>query len=300
MMMSCLSINLLLRVISLFLIFNPTVLADQNPSFDKGLLWVISHPAQKNSYLFGTMHSANPLITNMPDIVVKILKQSTSLTLELTFDLDTQLAAVNAMMLPKDKNLAVLLGENDFKRLFNELKQNGITVSSLMNFKPWAAMILLLAPKDHQGAVLDQILEKQATAQNKKIYALETVEEQLSVFDEFNLEEQITMLRSTLNDMSEVNDMLQKIQEFYLDRDIAGMWLYNETYLKKGTEKEQILMQRLMNKLLNERNPRMLKRMQNRLIEGNAFIAIGALHLPGKIGLLNLLTQQGYTLKPLY
>ena len=40
----------------------------------------------------------------------------------------------------------------------------------------------------------------------------------------------------------------------------------------------------------------MLERMLPSLQQGNSFVAIGALHLPGKQGLLAMLEQQGYTL----
>ena len=48
------------------------------------------------------------------------------------------------------------------------------------------------------------------------------------------------------------------------------------------------------------RNRRMLERIQPRLREGNAFIAVGALHLPGKDGLLTLLRNKGYRVSPVY
>ncbi|UCE88321.1 MAG: TraB/GumN family protein [Pseudomonadota bacterium] len=49
-----------------------------------------------------------------------------------------------------------------------------------------------------------------------------------------------------------------------------------------------------------ERNRLMLERMQPRLREGNAFIAVGALHLPGEQGLLRLLERRGYRVKAIY
>ncbi|HEB66732.1 MAG TPA: TraB/GumN family protein, partial [Gammaproteobacteria bacterium] len=48
------------------------------------------------------------------------------------------------------------------------------------------------------------------------------------------------------------------------------------------------------------RNHRMVTRMQPKLAEGAAFIAVGALHLPGKAGILNLLRQQGYRVTAVY
>ena len=55
-----------------------------------------------------------------------------------------------------------------------------------------------------------------------------------------------------------------------------------------------------MYRLLTRRNERMVQRMQPRLKEGNAFIAVGALHLPGEEGLLKKLADRGYTITTVY
>ena len=56
----------------------------------------------------------------------------------------------------------------------------------------------------------------------------------------------------------------------------------------------------LMRRLLTERNHNMAQRMPVRLKEGNAFIAVGALHLPGDDGLLQLLSKAGYRVTRVY
>ncbi|TNF37962.1 MAG: hypothetical protein EP315_01845, partial [Gammaproteobacteria bacterium] len=57
---------------------------------------------------------------------------------------------------------------------------------------------------------------------------------------------------------------------------------------------------RLMVEMLDKRNLRMVERMQSCLQQGRAFIAVGALHLPGVQGVLHLLEQQGYSVSPVY
>jgi uncharacterized protein YbaP (TraB family) len=52
--------------------------------------------------------------------------------------------------------------------------------------------------------------------------------------------------------------------------------------------------------LIRERNLRMVERMQDRLLEGHAFVAVGAIHLPGDLGILDLLATQGYHISPVY
>ena len=57
---------------------------------------------------------------------------------------------------------------------------------------------------------------------------------------------------------------------------------------------------RFMRRAVDERNLRMVERMASRLAEGDAFIAVGSLHLPGEHGLLNLLAQRGYRVTRVY
>ena len=53
-------------------------------------------------------------------------------------------------------------------------------------------------------------------------------------------------------------------------------------------------------RLIIDRNQRMVERMHKRLEEGNAFIAVGALHLPGEKGILRLLEHRGYRVRSIY
>ena len=57
---------------------------------------------------------------------------------------------------------------------------------------------------------------------------------------------------------------------------------------------------KLMHQLIDQRNARMVTRMEPFLKRGQAFIAIGALHLPGEVGVLNLLAKQGYRVSVVY
>ena len=61
-----------------------------------------------------------------------------------------------------------------------------------------------------------------------------------------------------------------------------------------------LLASRFKKRLLIDRNYRMVRRMRPRLMEGNSFIAVGALHLPGAEGIIHLLEKEGYRVSPVY
>jgi uncharacterized protein YbaP (TraB family) len=83
----------------------------------------------------------------------------------------------------------------------------------------------------------------------------------------------------------------------YLARDIGAMMKAWRDSLAKLDPRDAAV---LNARMLDERNHRMVRRMKVRLAEGNAFICMGALHLPGKAGILNLLRAQGYTVSVVY
>ena len=80
-------------------------------------------------------------------------------------------------------------------------------------------------------------------------------------------------------------------------RDLVRLTAINDAAMR---DSDPQLVARFTNKLITRRNHRMAERMQSRLRSGGRFIAVGALHLPGRDGLLRLLSQQGYTLTRVY
>jgi len=77
---------------------------------------------------------------------------------------------------------------------------------------------------------------------------------------------------------------------------LKGLFIQSNQY---SFSKEPIYKD-LMKRLLIDRNYIMTERMQDILDEGNAFIAIGAMHLPGEEGVLSLLGKQGYKIHSVY
>jgi uncharacterized protein YbaP (TraB family) len=83
----------------------------------------------------------------------------------------------------------------------------------------------------------------------------------------------------------------------YKQRDIEGLLALNEVSMQTG---DQRLAKDFQRRVIDDRNHRMAERMQQYLQQGKAFVAVGALHLPGEVGLLNLLEQQGYSIRRVY
>jgi hypothetical protein len=119
----------------------------------------------------------------------------------------------------------------------------------------------------------------------------------MGLFDDLPLKDQITLLQDTLDNLDSIDQMLGELQVAYLDRDLKRLLELNEASMR---DSDPQLAETFNRKVIVERNHRMAERMQSRLREGQQFIAVGALHLAGKEGLLKLLTERGYRLSRVY
>jgi len=91
--------------------------------------------------------------------------------------------------------------------------------------------------------------------------------------------------------------MHRELLDAWRQRDLAMLMAINTAAMQTGDQK---LAAEFQDRLIVRRNQLMAERMQPYLQEGNVFVAVGALHLPGEAGLLNLLEQRGYTVRALY
>lgn len=263
--------------------------------FDRGLLWRIEGAGAAPSHLYGTMHVEDPRITEMPTEVLQAFESSDSLATEALLDAEQLLSVGTELLLTDGSTLEDLIGTQLFDDVSKAMQTRGLLPQVGALLKPWAVAVLLSQPRSQGGMFLDRRLYELALQSGKSVFGLETLSEQLQIFNAMSMDDQIVLLEETLSQINAIPEMIEKLTLAYLDRDLATLALLADEQFAQSTAHS-----RLKKDLLIERNARMLERMQPRIIEGNAFIAIGALHLPGAAGLLNLLHKQGYELTKVY
>lgn len=266
-------------------------------SFDKGLLWKVERDGFRPSYVFGTMHSEDERVINLPNEVRQIFDGSSSYTMEVVLDMNAALQMSQAMMLTDGRNLKTLLGAALYDKVVPLMAARGVPEMVLPQFKPWAVFVTLSMPPPKTGIFLDAMLHQEAEAQKKKVHGLETVAEQLGVFEKMSMKDQVAMVADTVKHHGEMAGAIEELLTVYLKRDLRGLQDVNAKYMALS---DPALGDRLMDTLIDARNVRMVERMQARLKEGNAFVAVGALHLPGDVGILNLLAKKGYRVSVVY
>ena len=269
--------------------------ASRPVSYGKGLLWQISSPGVPDSYLFGTIHVADERILNLPQQVSRALESSGMFVMEALPDMN-EAAAFSGMMFFQDGNrLDQLVSDRVFSRIVAILKDYMIPEQLVANMKPWAAYVTMNYPPQ-TGQVLDLELMNRASLKGSEIRGLETLVEQGEIFNQLSFDAQARLLTDTVCHYDVVKSDFEKMKQFYLNRDTGALYNYSNRF----TMTNEAVYQDLLNKLVTRRNRNMVERMKEILDKGNAFIAIGALHLPSDEGVLNLLKRRGYRLTRIY
>lgn len=257
---------------------------------EKSLLWRISgNGLQQESYLFGTIHMTCD--ATLEKNTIKALENTKQLYLELDMDDESmQKQMMKHMIMKDDKKLSSLLSAEDFKLVDEFLKKN-IKMSAKMfdSFKPFIVTTMLY-PKmlDCPFQSVENTLMKISKEQNEEIFGLETVEEQMRVFDkipyEIQAEELVKMAKSDLvKDKAEMNKMMK----IYQNKDIEGMLkMMEESDNKISAENQEVL--------LNNRNKNWIPLMIEIMSDKPTFFGVGAAHLAGEEGVINLLRKKGY------
>jgi uncharacterized protein YbaP (TraB family) len=204
------------------------------------------------------------------------------------------MAMVKRIMMPQ--SYEELLSKEDFKLLKKVAKKYvNAPFMGLKRIKPFflmAAISQSFLPKDEPDP-LDLFLLKKARAANKTILELESFDEQMDVIDNDPFDKQLQDLVDLIHTPN-LEDTLKKRTEELI-----------QAYLNQSDKKlHKLIMEsddneEFMKKFINERNHNMTKKILSFLPNGGTFIVVGAGHLAGDEGLVNLLKTNGYTLTPL-
>lgn len=287
---------LLLLLLSVYTLAAQALAAET--ASQKGLLWKIEKAGVKPSYLLGTIHSEDPRVTQLPPIIQECFMQADSVTLEILLNFSNAMSSLTSLYLKPPQSLDKLIDKDDYTQIVATLREHGMPEEAVKRLKPWATMMLISMPKPKSGEFLDFLLYQNAQKLKKRVYGLETTKEQEQVFENLSLDEQIILLKETLKYLREMPTIFDEMHRLYLERDLTAILAFSNDYMR--TDDHQALVDKLMHSLIDDRNQRMVKRMQARLREGNAFIAVGVLHLPGDKGLLKLLEARGYRVSSIY
>jgi hypothetical protein len=261
--------------------------------FTQGLLWRVSRKGVAPSYVYGTIHVADPRLAALPALVRKVFAGARSLMVEFLPDAYTEERFLEAALLPQPHTLEEVIGPEDFQRAVRSLQPIGLTPEFINRLKPWGVLLNLREQRAAQGAPIDTQLVDLARLRHIPFSQIEGVEEQIFTFDEFPMDAQVALLKHSLAHRDELLALSDRTLEAYVAGDLATIWRLREQFADRYPEISQY--QAVMTKrVIYDRSVVMAFRMQRELRHGAAFVALGALHLFGEKGVLALLEQDGY------
>ena len=260
------------------------------------LLWEVkSKDGKISSYLYGTMHLMDADLFYFPKKLEKLLLKSDVLCMEI--------ANVNDPDISPD---ALFLKNETLTDYFSEVQMDSIyrwaEKSLLMNkeqfntnfskAKPFLLLQFLLQSSLPENAKsYEKEFENLAKNNKKTIEGLESVTEQLELFTSLSKKEQAEMVMSSLREEEEAKSFFQEMQKIYLTQNIDDLY----TFMKKESD-SPINSSRAF---LEDRNQKWIPQMEKMMDSKSVFFAVGAAHLAGPEGVIELLIKKGYTLTPI-
>jgi len=288
--------------LALLLLFTPPLLVgaadDGDARYEQALLWRIERDGIDPSHLLGTMHSDDPRVLALSPQRVAALDSAQRFAMEAVMDASSSAAIQRAMRLPEGARLPQLLGATQWRRLSDALKARGLPAEALAELRPWAVAVILSMPP-LRGAVLDQQLAERARQRGLAVHGLESVAEQIAVFEGLSGTQQIDYLDDMLAlvESGRMADYLERMTERYAAADLAGLVDLVERMDAESDDPQ--LVEQITERLIDARNRHMAERLQPLLERGGTFAAIGALHLPRAGGVLERLAAAGWRLVPI-
>lgn len=283
--------------------------ADAVPNAN-GRLWEVTKTGSKPSYLLGTFHSGEALETMTPRIW-GLLEASRVAIFEVDLDQQSQMEARMA----SDPSFAFDLdGAGVMSRMTGKQRQifsdaiakRGMDVQAADRMRPWLLTALLSFPACHLRAMssgdqaLDAVLAQRAKGLGIAEVGLETYETALQSLERISRDTLIAALTSVPEILNRDEDLFRTNHILYESGRIQAineLGIYLTERFQPDLNARQIN-EAMMVELLDVRNRAWMPRLQTELARGDAFVAVGALHLPGEVGLIELLRHQGFSVTP--
>ena len=265
------------------------------PAATKSLLWEITgNKLAKPSYVFGTIHLVCADDLKLSEALKKAVGNSQQVALELDMDSPTMAQEMQSMlMLPAGQTVQGCMTKEEYAAVndyyTNELK---MPFARMATMKPFI-LSTLLYPKmlGCPPASYEMTLVEMAKAKQMEVIGLETVADQLGLFDKIPCEKQARLLSDMVTKRADAQQEFRALLQLYQAQDVEGL-LKMSMNSKFGMEEFEDL-------LVTNRNKRWIPLIAQQAASKPTFFAVGAAHLGGPSGVLALLRQQGYQVKPL-
>jgi uncharacterized protein YbaP (TraB family) len=272
---------------------------------DNSLLWELSGKGIKKSYIFGTIHMISEKDFILDEKTMKAIKKCKKMVMEIDISQSLQMG-IKLMTLSGmkgGKTLADFVSPEDYQMVKTYFEKEAKSAEAKMlpfeMIEKWKPMLLqsFLYQDMIEGNMKSYEMEllKIGTERKMKFDGLESVEDQVNVFEKIPYADQakalVELIKEIKKDANSGKAEFKKLLDLYLAQDIDGMVeMSGEEFfgdLENGEEE-----------LLTNRNQKWIPKIKTMSKEKPTFYAVGAAHLGGPNGVIRLLMKEGYSLKP--
>jgi hypothetical protein len=290
---------LLLLFIGLSLIAAPLTAHSEETaakSTGKSFLWEVKSPTNV-VYILGSIHLLKQQNYPLNPTIEGAFDKVKSLVFEISMD-TKQLEQTQKMMVERstfagDKTLKGSISETAYQAVSKKVAELGMNMDMFNKFKPWSVAVTIAAMKFQSMGFdpnygVDLHFVKKAQEAKKKILSLETMEYQIELFDTLSAEMQEQMLQQTLADLDVLQTEMPLIVRNWETGNVSGM---EELFMKSFKPYPEIY-----KKLIVDRNKAWTTKIKGYLKDGdNYLVVVGAGHLVGKDGVIELLKKEGFS-----
>ena len=292
-----LSVIFSLLVIFLFAVFAQDSLSQSKKSF----LWKVQSKTN-TVYVLGSIHYLKKEMYPLDEKIEKAFDQSNILGVEANVDnvskTDVQ-KLVESAFYSGDETLEKHLSPETFESVKKQLTELGASLEAANKYRPWflalslaSIEIVKLGFDPNYG--IDRYFLSKAT-EKKKIVELESLEYQINLFSALSEKDQELFLLYTLKDIKVLEQELDKLIKAWTAGDEKGI----ELIMTKSIKEDKKLIP-IYEKLVVERNRKMVSKIEEYLKEKETFfVIVGAGHLVGNQGIIELLKGKGFLLEQL-
>ncbi|MFM9938505.1 MAG: TraB/GumN family protein [Hyphomicrobiaceae bacterium] len=274
----------------------------------KAILWRIEKEGVPPSHIFGTVHVSDDRVNALTPAIETAIDGSRVVALEIA-DLSPKrlvegIAKVKQLLeYPHGQSLETQLAPDELSVARDAMQKAGMPPAALAKLRPWVVtMSIALTECERQRTAgglkpLDERLGIRADARRIQVISLETVEDQMRAMAAVPEADQLALLKAGLKLHHLTPDMIETLIRRYLASDLGMIWaVQSELWREHGVG--EAAAGAFMRELVVVRNKRMRDTVMPYVAKGGTFIAVGALHLPGKDGLVALFQEAGYKATP--
>jgi uncharacterized protein YbaP (TraB family) len=266
------------------------------PSFDRQMLFRVTGPKGATVFLLGSVHLLSPEAGKLPRIVDSVFERSKTVAFETSID-SLQMRAFELFAkasYPKGKTLHSQFSPSGIARLDTLLDAYGLSAEQVDGYKPWFVSLLFTQSAMKRANFstqygVDAQINARAQEAGKTRIGLEPVDAQLGLFDKISPADQERMILQSVGPDSSTH-MLMEIKDAWQTGDAAAL----DRLLNKGLKDSPSLFAALVTNRNSSWMPKIEQLLQG---EDDALVVVGAAHLVGKQGVVEMLRAKGYAVQ---